>query len=404
MASYMIEKEKLEGEYKEAFERVEAYAMLRGVDSETQEDRLMNLVDLLLTAQVEQKPVEKIVGKNIRHFCKDYFGDYSALEHVVLDFPNWLYTMSWILFIFCVLEAVFPENEENFHIISATIEIQGYLFGIVTGIILSLILGSVGQVILFRLKKVNVTVISVIVIFVGVSAVIGGCIWMGERTISVPLLPTMIISGGYVAVYKGIQLALRYRKYGTFKKPVKDGSVKEIFKESYQESMQKDLPKELKKRFLKMNGKRRKRGKPELTPEEYMELLHKENKKVLFQNKILLVMYVLIWGFFVVIIATDSTVEDTLLFAVILGFIFFPLYLLLSHCAKKLAAGRKYLLEQCEEEGITVIELAERIEMDGIEQTNRIETDSIETDGIGKMNRNETDRIETDRISQEREN
>ena len=54
MASYMIEKEKLEGEYKEAFERVEAYAMLRGVDSETQEDRLMNLVDLLLTAQVEE--------------------------------------------------------------------------------------------------------------------------------------------------------------------------------------------------------------------------------------------------------------------------------------------------------------------------------------------------------------
>lgn len=372
MASYMIEKEKLEGEYKEVFERVEAYAMLRGVDSETQEDRLMNLVDLLLTAQVEQKPVEKIVGKNIKHFCKDYFGDYSALEHVVLDFPNWLYTMSWILFIFCVLEAVFPENEENFHIISATIEIQGYLFGIVTGIILSLILGSVGQVILFHLKKVNVTVISVIVIFVGVSAVIGGCIWMGDRTISVPLLPTMIISGGYVAVYKGIQLALRYRKYGTFKKPVKDGSVKEIFKESYQESMQKDLPKELKKRFLKMNGKRRKRGKPELTPEEYMELLHKENKKVLFQNKILLVMYILIWGFFVGLIATDSTVEDTLLFAVILGFIFFPLYLLLSHCAKKLAAGRKYLLEQCEEEGITVIELAERIGTDGIEQMNRM--------------------------------
>lgn len=404
MASYMIEKEKLEGEYKEAFERVEAYAMLRGVDSETQEDRLMNLVDLLLTAQVEQKPVEKIVGKNIRHFCKDYFGDYSALEHAVIGFPSWLYRGAWIIFIFCILDAVFPENEENFHIISATTEIQGYLFGIVTGIILSLILGSVGQVILFRLKKVNVRVISVIVIFVGVSAVIGGCIWMGDRTISVPLLPTMIISGGYVAVYKGIQLALRYRKYGTFKKPVKDGSVKEIFKESYQESMQKDLPKELKKRFLKMNGKRRKRGKPELTPEEYMAFLHKQNKKILFQNKILLVLYILIWVFFVVLVATDSTVEDTLLFAVILGFLLVPLYLLLSCCAKKLAAGNEKLLEQCEEEEITVIELAERIETDGIEQTNRIETDSIETDGIGKMNRNETDRIETDRISQEREN
>ena len=36
-------------------------------------EKIMNLYDLLLQAQEENKPVEKIIGNNLEAFCKEYF-------------------------------------------------------------------------------------------------------------------------------------------------------------------------------------------------------------------------------------------------------------------------------------------------------------------------------------------
>lgn len=73
MASYLIEKDKLKGEYNKVFDRVEGYTIIRDIDEDTKEEMLMNLVDMLYSAQLDEKPVEKIVGKDIDQFCKEYF-------------------------------------------------------------------------------------------------------------------------------------------------------------------------------------------------------------------------------------------------------------------------------------------------------------------------------------------
>ena len=75
-------KEDLEGAYKDAYERVELYALTTNMGEAVKDEMLMNLLDSLLNAQKKGKPVEKIVGKDIEQFCKDYFQEYGIKERL----------------------------------------------------------------------------------------------------------------------------------------------------------------------------------------------------------------------------------------------------------------------------------------------------------------------------------
>lgn len=67
---YTAMAEQLTGEYRTVFEKVELYSDMNGVPEEIKADRLMNLLDLLTTAEAEQKPAAEIIGTNIRIFCR----------------------------------------------------------------------------------------------------------------------------------------------------------------------------------------------------------------------------------------------------------------------------------------------------------------------------------------------
>ncbi|MDE6024145.1 MAG: DUF1048 domain-containing protein [Lachnospiraceae bacterium] len=87
---------KLEGEYHKAFDEVEAYAILKNYVGEEKEEMMMNLLDMLLTAQTEGKDAEKIVGTDIIKFCENYFSVYDKrkgkLEQIffMLSMYSWL--------------------------------------------------------------------------------------------------------------------------------------------------------------------------------------------------------------------------------------------------------------------------------------------------------------------------
>lgn len=65
--------EKLKGDYRKVFEKADMYSILSSENEEAGDEKMMNLYDLLLEAQSNEKPVEKIVGTDIETFCKDYF-------------------------------------------------------------------------------------------------------------------------------------------------------------------------------------------------------------------------------------------------------------------------------------------------------------------------------------------
>lgn len=64
--------DKLTGEYKEVFEKAELFACLRKIEEDEQNEMLMDLLDVLLTAQEEKRPVwERVLGFfRLRQICR----------------------------------------------------------------------------------------------------------------------------------------------------------------------------------------------------------------------------------------------------------------------------------------------------------------------------------------------
>ncbi len=70
----------LTGAYNEAFSTAVQYAMTKGYTKEKINESMSDLYDILLTAQEDGRPAEKVIGKDISYFCKNYFGKYSVSD------------------------------------------------------------------------------------------------------------------------------------------------------------------------------------------------------------------------------------------------------------------------------------------------------------------------------------
>ena len=71
-------KEQLHGQYRSVYERVEHLLFVELRDEEEQADRMSYLLDIFLSAQADGLPVEKVVGNDLRAFCRDFLDASSA--------------------------------------------------------------------------------------------------------------------------------------------------------------------------------------------------------------------------------------------------------------------------------------------------------------------------------------
>lgn len=361
MSSYIIEKDKLKGEYSKAFDRVEGYTLVRSIDGDTLEEMLMNLVDILYTAQNDNKPVEKIIGNDIDKFCDDYFSNCNPAKERLKHIPNYIYCMAICCFISCMLDIFLPEEEGS--LLNKSVDVFPLVGGMAVGLIFVFIFMFLGKYMWKKFKNISSNLLTGIYI-VGVVVSMAVIICMRfDFEILLPLIPTTVISGVVIVINKSIELYRRYKNYGSLKKPQKDGSLKEIFVESYNQEVDKgEYPIELKKQYLKKNKKLAKRGKPTMSPEEYMDYLKVNNKKLGKSMFYLLPFYLIIFIAAVYDVGVDSTWYDTIIFAVILVVLLGVLYLVFYRLDRLMVKKNKELLDRCEAEGITVIELADRIE------------------------------------------
>ena len=63
--------ELLKGEYRIAFEKIDMYATVNGVES--YEESILNIYDMLMEAQQREDDVCKVIGSDVEEFCKAYF-------------------------------------------------------------------------------------------------------------------------------------------------------------------------------------------------------------------------------------------------------------------------------------------------------------------------------------------
>lgn len=362
--NYSVLTDNLKGEYKKAFEQVELYGTLQGIGEEIMNDKMVNLYDMLLTAQQEERPVEKIIGKSTEVFCKDYFEDYDIKEWIQ-EVPYRIYRLAVVVFILEFME-VFLWGEQT-DLLHATSDMVPWICGVAGALLLDIVANIILKPMMFKTKKIPpMAYYFLIILLFFVMLVFDVMVIMKRNSITMPALPMLIISGVYIAGFLG------YRKIqtGSFKK--KTNLETEYIKSLQQTASITDTSdfdqafvKQLAKKYEKMNKKRIKQKKAILSQQEFAEQMKQEQKKWSMES----LPYKCLWaamtltcagfcwlgvaeaGVFLSIAASCVTIVVEVL-----------IYLGFRKIERDGNKKRSKILQECFEQNITIIEYAKRIE------------------------------------------
>lgn len=354
MMDYNSMEEQLKDDYREVFEKAELYGVIKNIDTDVMDDKLMNLFDLLLTAQTNEKPVKNVIGSDVETFCEGYFQDYNIKERI-RRFPKLFYRMMKFIFIFEVIDFLWLQDNDV-SIFRASSNVLPYLIGILVGIIGAFLVDIIVRPLMFKTKKVKVICYYIGILLLQITLIFIGVTFVVYHEISVIMFPVIVISFGYIVIYLAIRSVRRYKQYGTVRKPKLVES--DYDKVSLKKSIEIALPNELVKKYEKKNKRLAERGKPEITPEQFMNDIRKEDSKTVKMWKIMRYVYAM---FVIVPAVTDyfvseSGIIDSLIFMCILAVTEFFIY---RACKKVSDAGvdaREKLMNECERLGVNIIE------------------------------------------------
>ena len=212
--SYTNYKDQLSKEYQTAFERIEAYVFTCGVDENTREERLNELLDMFLSAQNEGRPVEKIVGKDIEKFSKLFCSSFS-FKNRILNVADALKSYFLYIFLLSALQMVFwfldlfnDWSEHNIMNRYMNIDVRLLIIDSVIMALLTFIIVVIFRKIMFRMKHFSMrfyTAVGNTVMGLGFIVLIAAeLIAAYTNTFELIDTPTIIVfavSGAYLLVY-----------------------------------------------------------------------------------------------------------------------------------------------------------------------------------------------------------
>lgn len=368
---YGIHKDKLKGEYLQTFDKIELYSLVDGLDSDIYQERMMDLVDMFITAQAKRMPVEKIVGDDVEAFCQTYFADYTLKERLK-KLPGRYIWSAWFVFVFELL-CIWPNIQSGVSFWDAKSNIEPYLIGLVAGIVLVGFISALFKPMVFRIKWLTATMFEIAVLII----LIGGFLLLfsfdAQMILSIPACPAwivLLVAGVYILIYHSVKIYQNCKKYGTPWKP----KEKYSFTESINASVEEQLPGELKKKFEKKNKKRLKANKLLQTPQEFMAELRKEVKQENIVGYICLIVVILFCVYQGIWASREHGILGGVIYVGILLLIEIPVCKLFFSLDGN--SPKKKVLDTCDRLGITVIEFAEKLE----EGTINIYGESMEDD------------------------
>lgn len=267
--SYSFYKDKLTGEYRECFDLVEAYSMMRNVGKDKWEEQMMDLLDVFLSAQRAGKPVEKIVGNDVAKFSESFcrqntFSDYMR------GFADAVKRIAWLILIFMAFEVLIFWGEEPFW--QRKTSIIGFVSGLFIGLCVSFLAELVARKCMKHFKKFSMRMfhwLLVIQIILSVSIVMGVMHWLEEDALALPIWLVILCAAIYLAGYYFLTRNTRKR----------------MEKVRFVDKVAEQLPGELIKQFEKKNNKLVQKGKAQQTEMEYLDELIAQYEKGQKQKK-----------------------------------------------------------------------------------------------------------------------
>lgn len=352
----------LKGEYRDAYDRIEIYAETMHMNETLAEEMMMNLIDSLLNAQTEGVPVEKIVGTDIKQFCKDYFTVYGRKEWLG-DFLKTIYELAWIVFIF-ELVGIFL-SEEPFSI-GMKAEVLGYLLGVAIWIPFIILEPLVVRPLVYKVKKVNATIYAVGRFIVFIVLLVGAILLSPDVGIEVPLLSLLLPAGIYIVVYMIMRAVWRYQRTGTIGKSkeskLQKRKEKEIKRDAENQSLIKGYVEGSIQRFDRINKRLLRKGKEPMSEEQFMEKLYRERKiNEKYEKPGNVITAVLMGIVLICSIPRESWVDAIIFLGVFTVYGFLVLKFIYSVSARVWEQQRR-VLDECRERGITIFEYEQDIQ------------------------------------------
>ena len=262
--SYLFYKDKLQGEYKNAFEQVEMYVNSESIDELTREDRLGSLLDMLLSAQEAGRPVEKVVGRNIEEFCKMFCSD-MGIKNKIWHAMDILKTIAIIELICAVLDLFAVDwSKTDFWSMISTANASGYVFGFAACALIGYFTNFIVRFFMFKTQKLNMNLLKCIVDFMtGVSFAAAFVLLSSDKLnfFTCPLWAVMLVCAIYLVLY----FILNHKRLREKKQP------KIKFFDMVSEQSRVDYDSIMEKRYNTLNKRNLKKGKNALSMREFLD-------------------------------------------------------------------------------------------------------------------------------------
>lgn len=288
LGAYIGLKDKLSGEYLEKFNYVEHYGDLRKAGSEAMAEKMMDLMDLMLEAQEAGTPVEHVVGKNIKDFCKNYFSDITVFD-MLKDAARQVRTLAWLILVLELLSIFAEDWEKGFSFFTYKTDISGYFFGVMiawAGIVAADIVGIVLVKLGYYSRKVWIGVVAAGTL---AALLLLGFFANSEGSMEILGWPLLTFSGFYLLAYYGVVFWSRYKLTGSLRKQKNEYEttltglvMEEVAVIDYSREL--SVVKTYAKRYKRKNRRLVKKGKQPFTTAEYFAWQDKVNKKAVWQG------------------------------------------------------------------------------------------------------------------------
>lgn len=358
--SYVVYTDRLKGEYRDAFKKIELYGMTKSIQDDEFQDAMDSLLDFFLEAQENERDVNEIVGEDISSFSDQFFDKPNFTKNYINDLPRIIYRMACIAVFFCTLDLLGALSSKD-----NLMEVyNGYFMFLLVGAMCGVLISGVSNIlfskILIRKKKGTAILawMQVIGLFMGgaLAVIIGD-----KMEIQLPTVIMLVFMLCYIIVYKCAALIKRYRTKGSIKKTQEEkergffGIVKGTMKEQAEsENLDTSFLKTLNARYERMN---KRKG---TTFEDFQKIYEKEQHFMERENLFLAIVCVIVAMIGTVAVAQDSKLFDICMFIVIVSVAEGLIWLFFSKLINHGLVIREKLLQRAQDENVTVMDIVKR--------------------------------------------
>ncbi|MEE1315203.1 MAG: hypothetical protein UHS49_05510 [Faecalimonas sp.] len=340
--------EQLSGDYRETFEWVDIYCNPLQIDEKIKDERLMELYDLLVEAEHNGKPAEKIVGRDLELFCKNFFAE-DARKYRLKDFLNSIYRIAFGFLIISIIDVIWSENR---------IDIVPFLVGISAGLLLDVIAKYFLQPIALKKKMKPIIYYLIIMgLFLCIVVLVGFVCLTIQYEIAIGSRMLLAVTGSYVVIYLVVRSVMRYRHHGNIRSADWEGKkmVKEFNREVENAGLIVPSAKGLAAQFKRIRKRKQKKG-VDYTFAEYAEKVRKAkgiNRWVDIGMPIFVALLVLGPS---IDIMLDETIWDGLFFMAVMAVVEFFVCRFFCRSGHNLTDLQIKIVDECEEKGIDILE------------------------------------------------